>query len=97
LKEIRMPRPKSKSTEPKPKQPKYAQPVVADGEEKAGKFSGPWFAITADAICSKTYTGKVDLGTYTDIERRKGKLQSRLDSLTAQGYKNVDVREIPAE
>jgi hypothetical protein len=85
--------PKLKTTRAK----KFEQPVLPPGEQKEARYNGPWHAITADALVSKTYTGRVDLGRYTEPEKRSGKLDRRLQSLAQQGYKNVAVREIPAE
>lgn len=55
---------------------------------------GPRFRIEADALHSKTYVGRIDLGTYSLAERNKGRVDKRLEELAIEGYKNLNVREV---
>jgi hypothetical protein len=48
--------------------------------------------LEADALYSKTYTGRVDKGTYMGNERDR--LTRRIEALKAEGYKNISVREV---
>jgi hypothetical protein len=76
---------------------KGEQPDLPPGEERVDRFRGPWHVVEADAMHSRNYTGKVSLGTYTEPDRIKGVLAKRVQDVTAQGYRNVAVREIPKE
>lgn len=76
---------------------KGEQPEVPPGEEKATRYRGPWHRVEADAMHSRNYSGKVDLGTYTEPEREKGIVAKRIEQLQSQGYRNISVREIPKE
>jgi hypothetical protein len=58
---------------------------------------GPRFRVEADALHSRTYTGKVDLGTYSLKERDKGAVDRRVQQLTHEGYKNLNVVEVLSE
>jgi hypothetical protein len=38
---------------------------------------------------SNTYKGLVDKGTYTEPERKNGRLDKRIAALTAEGYTGI--------
>lgn len=72
---------------------KLAQ-AVAPAEQSEPRDTGPWYRITAKAKYSLTYDGKVDHGTYTQKEKDKGVVGRRVQSLEAEGYTGIEVREI---
>jgi hypothetical protein len=70
-------------------------PVVTTPEPSVER--GPRFRIEADALVSKTYTGKVDLGSYSLTEKNKGRIDKRIEQLTVEGYRNIRVREVSGD
>lgn len=65
-----------------------------DDEQAPAVDAGPRYRLEANALHSKTYTGKIDLGTYTQKEKDKGAIDKRIQELEREGYKAVNVREI---
>lgn len=72
---------------------KNTTPIVVVEQAESSRYSGPWWVIEADALHSG-YKGRVDLGKYSETEAKKGVVTRRVGALTAEGYKNVTVREI---
>lgn len=68
-------------------------------EDKKLKYmKGPWVRIEADALHSRNFTGKVDLGNYWDpVEVESGALARRIAGLNAEGYRNITTRRIVKE
>lgn len=58
---------------------------------------GPRFRIESDALHSKTYTGKVSHGTFSLAEKNKGRVERRVQQLTHEGYRNLNVIEVLSE
>jgi len=52
------------------------------------------YRIESLALHSKTWTGVVSHGTYSQIEFDKKVVERRVAELTGQGYKSVNVIEI---
>lgn len=77
-----------KSKKRKFEEPAYVPPV--DGEDSAS--NGSKWRVEANALHSKTYTGKIDLGTFG---REKDAIK-RLHQVLAEGYKSAELREILA-
>lgn len=61
---------------------------------KEQRYTGPWYRIEANALHSKGYGGRIDLGTYTEPERKKGVVTDRIADLKQQGYQEIDVVEV---
>lgn len=66
-------------------------------QDQQKRYRGPWWKLEADALHSRSFTGRVDLGTYSQPEVDSGALARRIQALQAEGYKNITTREIAAE
>jgi hypothetical protein len=80
---VRTPTPK------KPKVAKFEQPVNPDQAEQVDR--GPRYQIRANALFSKTFVGRVDLGIFSKAEEKRGVVTRRVEELKLQGYQQIEV------
>lgn len=80
----------------KSKATKKAEPPTKEATEPK-EPAGPRFTVTANALHSKVYRGRVQLGTYSEKERQQGVVTKRIETLKVQGYEQIDVVEAAEE
>jgi hypothetical protein len=84
-----------KQAVPKKSKKKFTEPITTPEEIVVER--GPRFRVESDALHSRTFTGKVSHGTFSLAEKNKGRVERRLQALTHEGYKHLNVVEVLGE